>query len=315
MHSLGEIVTKRRLLRSLAVIGLAALCVGAWYLWPSAAPAPVWAADYDVATRPPEALPPGTVVGDSAPHGWSHLVIKSLPRVRAGEESKIPLLARSQTVRMTRWMFTVFVADVRPEMRGDVTRYQLRAIALGLGTTVDGRDVVITPEAATNHGVKLDWITRQILTKGYQTQRLAVIVVHGPTFALMDTPVWFRCGESNRLIRYRYALLVDAATGHLDVLLWPLDSSGNCFEPGNAVLLQSNNIDAAELVPDPKGFDVLGIASDSTFGVARLPVKSDRFPLPAELHPLSTKTKFTPEDARTLENGLRELLPPKRGEP
>ncbi len=308
MHKLGELVTKRRLGRTFGLVGLAALCVGAWYLWPSAAPTPLWAADYDVTAKPPQALPPGTVVGTSGPEGWSHLVIKSLPRVRSGEESKIPRLARSQTVRMTRWMFTVFAADVQPETRGSETRYHLRAIALGLGTSVGGRDVVITPETATAHGIHLDWITRQILTKGYQTQRLAVIVVQGPTFALMDTPVWFRCGDSNKLIRYRYALLVDAVTGRLDVLLWPLDVSSNCSDPGTAVLLKPNNIDEAELVPDPKGFDVLGIASDSTFGVDRLPVLSDRVTVPSNLHALMTETKFTPDAARILEAGLREAI-------
>ncbi|MCE9565074.1 MAG: hypothetical protein K8U57_23835 [Planctomycetes bacterium] len=300
-------VTKRRLRWLLGVMALALLGGASWYLWPAAAPAPQWTADYDVAAKPPEKIPPGTVVGTTPPEGWSHLVIKSLPRVRPDQESKIPRLARSQTVRMTRWMFTAFVADVRPETRGDETRYQLRAIALGLGTTVGGKDVVITAETAPKHGVQLDWITKQIITQGYQIQALAVVVVQGPTFALMDTPVWFRCGEVNKLIRYRYALLVDSKTGQLDVLLWPLDASSNCFDSAKAVLLKPNEIDEAELVPDPKGFDVLGIATASTFGVDHLP-NGTPLVVSEELRDLTTKTKFTPEEARTLEASLREFL-------
>lgn len=294
----------RRLCLAFGAMSLGLLGGGAWYLWPSPVPAPAWASEYDVATKPPEKLPPGTVVGTSPPEGWSHLVIKSLPRVRPGEEAKIPRLARSQTVRMTRWMFTVFVADVRADARG----HHLRAIGLGLGTSVNGRDVVITPDGAKAAGVELDWITRQIITKGYETQALAVIVIHGHTFALMDTPVWFRCGDVNKLIRYRYALLVDGNTGQLDVLLWGLDAAGNCSDASSAVLLKPNNIDEAELVPDPKGFDAIGIATDSTFGVDRLPRLSEPLPLPPELRELSTKTKFTPDEARELERRLRQHI-------
>lgn len=300
--------TTVRLRRAALLLGVtgAAVGVGVWYLWPAAAPAPVWAADYEVTARPPEALAPGTVVGTGPPEGWSHLVIKSLPRVRPGTESQVPALARSQTVRMTRWMFTAFAADVRPETRGAETRHHLRAIGLGLGTSVGGRDVVVTPETAAAHGVRLDWITRQILTKGYQTQRLAVVVVQSPTFAVLDTPVWFRCGEANRLVRYRYALLVDAPTGRLDVVLWPLDAGG-CFAALPAVRVAPNAVDEAELVPDPKGFDALGIASDATFGVDRLPTPSTPVSLPGDLRPLAEQTRFSPEEARTLEAALRSL--------
>ena len=58
--------------------------------------------------------------------------------------------------------------------------------------------------------MELTWITREILTRGYKTQRQAVVVIHGPTFGLVDTPVWYRCEGKNRLIRFRYALIVDA---------------------------------------------------------------------------------------------------------
>ena len=137
---------RRRFPLSLAMICLALAGVAVWYLWPASPPA--WADDYDVTARPPETIPPGTVIG-TTPDGWSHLVIKSLPRVRPGDEQKVPPIARSQTIEMTRWMFAAFVADVRPDTRGSETRHHLRAVAvLGLGTSVNGRDVVITPETA-----------------------------------------------------------------------------------------------------------------------------------------------------------------------
>src|SRR5438067_2468332 len=85
-----------------AVAGLGVLGLVAWAVWPSPSPPPAWTADYDVTARPPEAIPPGTVVDRSAPPGWSHLVIKSLPRVRPSERGKVLAL----TARMATWMFT-----------------------------------------------------------------------------------------------------------------------------------------------------------------------------------------------------------------
>ena len=294
--------------RLLVLLGLALVGgLAAWQFWPKSFVPPAWANDYDVTAQPPETIPPGTVIGTGPPEDWTHLVVKSLPRVRPSEESRIPALWRSRTVRMSRWMFTGFVADVRPETRGGETRYHLNRVALGLGTSVNGRDVVITPETAERHGVELDWITKEILEKGYRTQHLAMVVAHSRAFALADTPVWFRFGERNRLIRFRYALLVDVASGRLDVLVWLLDPEGGAT-PGEAVLLNPNQINEAELIPDPEGFDRIGVASDSAFGVDSLPPHRARFALPAEVRELAARTKFTPDDAHSLEAALRNLI-------
>jgi hypothetical protein len=302
----------RTVVRAAGLAGLVGLGVFAWLLWPTRMPPPAWAADYDLTARHPESLPPGTVVGGEPPAGWSHLVIKSRPRVRESEVPKVPknaLIGRDGSVRMAGWMIPVFAADVRPETRGMETRHRLRAVAQGMCVAVGGRDVVVTPETAKDHGVGLDWITGTILKKGYETQRMSVIVVHGPTFGLVDCPVWFRCGDTNRLVRFRYALLVDAPTGKLDVLVWLLDPDAECGDATTAELLAPNLVDAPELVPDPKEFNSLGIPSDAAFGVDQLPAGRVRVSLPPGLRDLSAKTRFTAGEARTLEAGLRDLLP------
>jgi hypothetical protein len=62
------------------------------------------------------------------------------------------------------------------------------------------------------------------------------------------------------------------------------------------------------LIPDPEGFDAIGIASDSAFGVDCLPPHRVRMTSPPGLRALAAATKFTPEEARDLEAGLRQLL-------
>ena len=215
-----------------AVVVLVGIIV--WAVWPASAPAPTWVADYDVTVRPPEEISSGTVIGRSAPDGWSHLVLKSLPRVRPEHREKLNAL----TVRMSAWMFPAIVADIRvAEQRGSSVKFHLRSVALGLGTSVGGRDTIITPETAEQFGVELDWITREILTEGYKTQRRTVVVVHGRTFGLVDTAVWYRCGEKNRLLRLRYGLLVAGLYGQLDVLVWLLDEKGGCGDSSSVAIL------------------------------------------------------------------------------
>lgn len=295
-----------------AVLAVAVVGVAAWFLWPTRMTPPAWAADYDLSARQPESLPPGTVVGDTPPDGWSHIVIKSKPCVRESEIPRVPsnaLIDRARTVRMVGWMFPAFVADVRPETRGNETRYHLRAVAQGMGTSINGRDVILTAETAAQLGAETGWITETILQKGYATQRMSVIVIHGPTFGLVDCPVWFRCGDKNRLVRFRYALLVDARSGNLDVLVWLLDPEGTCGDTTTAELLPPNFVDAPELVPDPKQFNPLGIPTDAAFGVDKIPAGRVRRSLPESLRNLTAKTRFTADEARALETGLRQLLP------
>jgi hypothetical protein len=289
----------------LLAAGAAGLAVAAWAIRPGPPSEPDWAHAYEVTARPPDAIPPGTVIDRTAPPGWSHLVIKSKPRIRPDQRP----LVNDLTARMAGWMFTAFLADVRPDDTGR-PRHRLRTVALGLGCTVDGRDVVITPEAAAEHGADLGWITRTILTAGYERQRQAVVAIHGPTLGLVDTPVWFRTDGKHRLIRFRYALLVDAADGKLDVLAWAVDPERG--DPELAVRLAPDTIDEAELLVDPDEF-TFGVPSEAAFAVDRLPPGRGPFPLPPDLRPLAGATRFTPDTARELEAGLRRL--PARDDP
>jgi hypothetical protein len=90
-----------------------------------------------------------------------------------------------------------------------------------------------------------------------------------------------------------------------------LDPQGSCGDTSAAVLLNENQIDEAELIPDPKEFDdILGVANHKTFGVDSLPPHRAQFVLPPGVRELAARTKFTPDEARDLEAALRNLLAP-----
>jgi hypothetical protein len=283
-----------------------------WLRPTGAVPPPAWAEDYDLTAQPTETIAPGTVVERGPPVGWSHLVIKSLPRVKPSEVSRLParIVPRDVLVRRVTWMFTAFVADVVVERQGAHARYRLRAVGLGLGANLNGRDTVLTSAWAKQTGTKLDWIQELTIETAYGVQQQARVVVHGPSFALVDTPVTFRCGSNNRSVRFRYALLVDAITGRLDVLCWRSGAEGGaCADLARAVLLNPDTIDEAELLADLSGFDWKGVPGELAFGVDDLPPHRLEVVLPPEVSALAGRTRFTPDEARALENGLRRLLP------
>jgi hypothetical protein len=298
--------------RRFALFSVAVALFGGALVWAfRPPPAPEWSADYDTSAKPPDAIAPGTVVERGPPAGWTHLVIKSLPRVRASEVPKVPrnpLVSRDTLVRMTSWMFTAFAADVVREESGPHARYRLRAIGLGLGASANGRDTVFTADTAERFGIEMDFVRKEIITTSYRVQDRARVLVLGPSFAVLDAPVTFRCGARNRMIRFRYALLADARTGGLDVLCWRVGDVPEHSDLTRAVLLDPNTVHDAELVTDSQGFSAVGIPGELAFGVDALPPHRLEVPLPEVLHPLAGASRFTAPDAHELERALRALL-------
>jgi hypothetical protein len=276
-------------------------------------PPPAWADDYDLTAQPADEIEPGTVIDRGPPSGWSHLVIKSLPRIKPSEVAKLPWVpvpgGRAELERRVRWMFTAFTADVVVEEHGVHRRHRLRAIGLGLGADVHGRDTVLTIDSAKRVGAELDLFQELTLKTGASVQKQSRIVIHGPLFALIDTPVTFRCDKRNRSVRFRYALLVDAPTGRLDVICWRIGAEGGeCADLTRAVLLSPNTIDEAELIVDLSGFTA-GIPGELAFGVDDLPPHRLVMAFAPSVAALTAKTRYTPEEAHELQMALRGLLP------
>lgn len=298
--------------RRFALIAVAVALLGGALVWAFLPPpAPEWDTDYDTSAKPPDAIAPGTVVDRGPPAGWSHLVIKSLPRVRESEIPKVPrnpLVSREKVVSLTSWMFTAFAADVVREEHGARARYRLRAIGLGLGASVNGRDTVFTADTAAQFGIEMDFVRKEVITTSYRVQDRARVLALGPSFAVLDTPVTYRCGDRNRMIRFRYALLADTRTGALDVLCWRVGDVPEHSDLTRAVLLHPSTVDEAQLVADPKGFSAVGIPGELAFGVDALPPHRLEVTVPEALRPLAGASRFTASEAAELELKLRALL-------
>jgi hypothetical protein len=294
----------RRWLLALAVVaGLAALLV--WYIWPDSAALEEWSRQYDVTAARPDLIPPGTVIGDTPPPGWSRLVVKSHPTIAPEHLNHV----NSLTARKASLLFATVLADVRPADDGRLPRHRLRSIAVGLGVQVKGQDMILSPDTLSTLGSDLDLIDRSVLEASYQRQESAKLLIRSPLFALVDGPVPFRCGVKNRFIAYRYAFVVDEKTGQLDVLLWGVDRSRQCAEELFVIRhLPPDLITEPPLYVDDDQFN-LGVPTETAFGVGHMPDGDAQWTLPAELRPLAEQQeKFEPKDAERLEMELRRLL-------
>jgi hypothetical protein len=299
-----------RVSRRLALIGLAVLCAG---LPGSAPPAPRSPAvepssGYDVTPRPIERLVPGTVVGDGPPPGWSHLVIKSVPRPGAGDTDRLTPSTRA----LASFIFTAFVAHVRPETVEGRTRYRLAHLAMGLGTAVKGRDTILSPDTQARLGARLGFLQRLVLSGAYGMQGEVQVVARSRGCAFVDAPTLLLRRGKHRSVTLRYALLVDDRTGHLDALLWLLDRQADPDAPASRVrLLPRNLIEDCVLHVDAHEF-TLGVPTDRAFAAAELPPARAQLSFPDDLKAPAARPLLTPAEARRLEAGLRRLVDRKR---
>ncbi len=248
-------------------------------------------------------VPPGTVIGQKPPQGWSHLVLKSLP----GISPKHQQLVSQSTYQLASLIFTSIVARVEAIPATNPPRFRLGDIGLGLGTKVQGQDMVLSPETQARLGANLGFQERIVLSECHKRQAMARAVVRTATMAVIDThAVMIREGR-HRLAKVRYAILLDPRSGQIATLCWgvDIDQQGKPYAANTALeWLPSNKVDQLTLYVDP-GQITLGIPSDLAFAVNQVPQGHSRIPLTSDLALLTGSAAYTPQSAEELESQLR----------
>lgn len=166
-----------------------------------------------------DAIAQGTKLSqDGPPAGWSHIVIKPVPRLESGDLDTVSPRAFDVAQRIR----PLILADVeRVESEGEST---FRLARVGVGLCAPGHDgsgdVVVTPRSV--EGTKGAWSTKEriILTAMSFEASRARLVAATPTFALLRTPNVFLVSGKHRKLDAYYALLVDPRTGALRSLVW-----------------------------------------------------------------------------------------------
>jgi hypothetical protein len=264
------------------------------------------AAAPDVTPRSVHLLQPGTVVGDDGPpQGWTNLVIKSHPHLGDADRARVA----DATARLSGFLFTSMVANVQPEPGANPPHYRLADVAVGVGTAVHGRDTVLSPDTRDRLGANLSFLAGIVFSMVYEGQKDVRTVASSGSFMVIDTPSVMKRGERNSKVHFRYALLVDAPTGRLDVLVWLIDrdkQGNNVAVNDPAEALPPNKLEDAVLHLDDTQYTVL--PTELAFGVLHVPQGQARVSFPDALKAVASKPQLTAAEAEQMEASLRGLL-------
>ncbi len=259
---------------------------------------------YDVTLRRLPQVPPGTVIDKEAPRGWSHLIVKGYPRPSAGDVRQLSPTAD----RLARLLFTTILADVK----GDDSNkgYKLATVAVGVGTRIGGRDIVITPDTAKQYGAGLSLLGRIVLSKSQERLNEIVVVARSATFLVFDSPCFLTVGDRHKSIVLRYAVLVDERTGRLNTLVWAVgrDADGKYTDPIGAIhWLPPSLTGDCILHIDGNEFS-LGQPTERAFAITSPPKGQKEIQVSETLKPLIARPRFSPATAAELESKLREAI-------
>ncbi|MCS6849616.1 MAG: hypothetical protein NZ700_00425 [Gemmataceae bacterium] len=260
------------------------------------------AAAYDVTPRRLARIEPGTVIGKEPPQGWTHLIIKSHPRLGAGDLNQV----NSLTAQLSSFLFTAIVARVQAEPR---TPLRIAQVGIGLGTSINGRDTIISSDTQRQLGANLGFLARVVLSKSEDRLEQVQLVARSNTMVVIDAPSLVARQGRHVPVTLRYALVLDPTNGRLDTLLWQLEGQGRGGWAISSPLewLPPNKIEDCVLHVDGNEF-TLGAPSEMAFAMVAMPKGHKQLPWTEPLQAVAATSRFAAESARSLEAQLREAL-------
>jgi hypothetical protein len=164
-------------------------------------------------------LTAATRLGETPPEGWTHLVMKSVPRLASGDRDTLPSGA-DKTATLFR---TAVLADVQ-ELGLD---RQFILSRVGLAICVPGRDgskddVVVSSDKLQSLSIKLSTVEQIILDIAESELAEARLIARTSTFALLRTPAMMVVQGKHCKVDLYYAFCVEPTTGRLRVGVWSM---------------------------------------------------------------------------------------------
>jgi hypothetical protein len=242
----------------------------------------------------------GTLVDAQPPATWSHLVIKSLPRLTSGDLQTLPRPA-FRTASLFR---TVILADVGRSAENPGT-FAIRRVGIGLCVpNQEGKDVVVQSGRLEEAGISLGMMEKIVFKTAEAELLRGRMIAATPTFVLYRGPTVLLGQSGHRKVMLYYALMVGRASGALRTFVWARGdhaaASTEVVELGpNLVYDCRLNVEAQR---------VLGAVPVSwSFAMESLPPGRSRTVL-SDLSRVVSHSGAGAPDSSTIEKHLRQIL-------
>jgi hypothetical protein len=256
--------------------------------------------------RPLDRIPPGTVIIDRPPPGWSHLIAKVHSRVGAGDVDQVSDLVAD----LASFLFSAVVANVESHDKGGQVHYRLTRLAVGIGIRIDGRDIIISKETQKRLGANLDLLHRLGLGRAQDRLNQVLLLAQSDTMAVFDSPSQVFLNGRHQKGVIRHAVLVDEMTGELTTLFWFIarDEEGRYHRAVNFLdWLPPGKVDHCILHIDAREF-VLGVITEDAIAWNELPSGPVQFAIPRTVEEIAIQPQFSRQMSQVLEKELREIL-------
>jgi hypothetical protein len=252
-------------------------------------------------------LPPGMLIGDKPPEEWSHLVLKSLPRLASGDKDSLP----SDAAKTAAYFRTVILANVKPV---DVDEKEFELTKIGIGICVPQKgvidDLVVTAGHLEALGLHLSTVRKIVLDTHEREMAEGRIIARTPTFALFRSPATVvAAGNEHRRVNLNYAFCVERNTGKLQVGVWTSAIEAKMSRPPQTMARLGVNpiFDCKIDVQSQKLFGVT-VPLSWSFAMSELPGRP--VPVPKTLGELIVAMAKSPNDGdpEELEQALDKVL-------
>jgi hypothetical protein len=260
----------------------------------------------DLQARPLDWIAPGTVIGETAVKGWTHLVLIATPRIGVGDIEAIP---RTAVKYSNLFRFTI-LANVRSSGTGDARSFYLDRVAIGGASEINGRNVIISSEQT--FGSDLGFIGKRIFQENESILQADVRqVVRTRTMLVFDAQGFVLYNRKHARMVMRHVILVSPHDGKLSSFVWLMGADGRngyALAERTLQLLPPGLREDRVLSVDANKF-TLGIPANDAFALAHIPRGT-----PVEFTPtlgrLAATRRFTAETALELEAELQSRYAP-----
>jgi hypothetical protein len=240
-------------------------------------------------------IPAGTVIGKTAPPGWSHFVMMAVPTLTKEDLRDAPKIA-SHYAQM--FKFTLLA---QAEKNGNAHR--LKAVARGFAMDVRNKEIIV--ESKNTFGGKVGVFGNRILAENEKHIDADVRqVARSENMLLFDAQAVLRQGTDHVRMVLRHAILIDPATGKLYTFIWLLSKTraGYAIAEKEMQLIPEGLREARFLSVKRDKF-VLGLPTADAFAQMRTP-QGKPIKWTAELEKLGAIKEFTREQVLSLEKEL-----------